>query len=332
MHPNGVFDGAWHMLRLANSRLPLLLLSSVGIAIGPATALAAEGATGFYLLGSKTSMAGFIPPPGTYLSDVNYYYSGSTDVQLQFAGLTISGGVDADAYYNIPTVTWVAPGKVLGGSVALSAMAPIGWKNVEAGVAANGVISRNLADEDTAFGDPVLGAAIGWHEGKWHYNLGGLLNVPIGFWEQGNLANIGFNRWGFDLTGAVTYLDPSIGLEVSAASGFTFNGENPDTDYKTGTEFHVEGAIVQSVSEKVAIGVNGYFYDQVTGDSGDGARLGPFKGRVAALGPVLNWNFEIGKIPVSTTLRYFREFEVKNRLEGDAGFFTLTMPLSIPER
>ena len=190
MHPNGVFDGAWHMLRLANSRLPLLLLSSVGIAIGPATALAAEGATGFYLLGSKTSMAGFIPPPGTYLSDVNYYYSGSTDVQLQFAGLTISGGVDADAYYNIPTVTWVAPGKVLGGSVALSAMAPIGWKNVEAGVAANGVISRNLADEDTAFGDPVLGAAIGWHEGKWHYNLGGRLNVEIGLWEQGNLANI----------------------------------------------------------------------------------------------------------------------------------------------
>jgi hypothetical protein len=43
----------------------------------------------------------------------------------------------------------------------------------------------------------------------------------------------------------------------------------------------------------------------------------------------MNLNFQLGKIPVSTSLKYFREFDVKNRLEGDAGYFTLTMPLSV---
>jgi hypothetical protein len=75
--------------------------------------------------------------------------------------------------------------------------------------------------------------------------------------------------------------------------------------------------------------VNGYYYDQVTGDSGSGAGLGSFKGRVVAIGPVMNLNFQVGKIPVSANLKYFREFDVENRLEGDAGYFTLTMPLSI---
>jgi hypothetical protein len=31
----------------------------------------------------------------------------------------------------------------------------------------------------------------------------------------------------------VTWLNPKIGFEVSSAAGFTFNWENPDTDYTT---------------------------------------------------------------------------------------------------
>jgi hypothetical protein len=37
---------------------------------------AAENAAGLYLLGTKTAMAGFVLPPGTYFVDVNYFYSG----------------------------------------------------------------------------------------------------------------------------------------------------------------------------------------------------------------------------------------------------------------
>ena len=310
------------MLKKSLAILALVVATALGTLTNRASA--AEGAAGFYLLGSTTTNAGILPPPGTYLIDYNYFYSGSTDFTLEIAGLILDGGVDANAYYNVPAPLWVAPGKVLGGNVAFLMLVPIGWKDVEAGL---GMV--NLRDEETKFGDLVPGMMMGWHHGNWHFKTHTLVNVPVGFWERGNLANIGFNRWAIDNAAAFTWLDPKIGLELSAMAGFTYNWKNPATDYKTGTEFHVEYAAVQNFSKRFALGINGYFYDQVTGDSGAGAGLGSFKGRVAAIGPVMNVNFQVGKIPVSTSLKYFREFDVENRLEGDAGYLTLTMPLSV---
>jgi hypothetical protein len=176
----------------------------------------------------------------------------------------------------------------------------------------------------------VANALIGWHEGNWHWNIGTLLNIPIGPWSKNSDTNISFNHWGLDTTAAVTWLDPKIGLELSSAAGFTFNWENPDTDYETGTEFHVEWALVQHFSKSFALGITGYHYQQVTGDSGAGATLGDFEGRVTALGAVLTYSFALGKIPVSTQWTYFHEFDVENRMEGDAGLLTISMPLSIP--
>jgi hypothetical protein len=309
----------------------LLLVGSTGLAAN--SVQSAEGATGTYLLGYKGSMAGYLPPPGVYVQDTNYLYSGQTNTTLRFAGLTIAGGVNADAFYKLPTLLWVVPQRIFGGNFALSATAPIGWKDVRAGISLTGpggtTISSNLEDDDTAFGDPVLGATLGWHNGNWHWNVSALYNAPIGFWQKGNLSNIGFHRSSIDTTAALTWLDPAKGFEVSAAAGFTFNFENPATSYKTGTEFHLEWAVVQNLSKAFGVGFVGYHYQQVTGDSGAGAQLGSFKGQVTALGPAINYTFQLGQIPVATSLKYLKEFNVKNRLEGDVGMFTLTVPLSV---
>ncbi|MDP1910176.1 MAG: transporter, partial [Hyphomicrobium sp.] len=69
-------------------------------------------------------------------------------------------------------------------------------------------------------------------------------------------------------------------------------------------------------------------YQQVTGDSGAGARLGDFEGRVTGLGPDITYTFMCGKVPISTELKYFHEFDVENRLSGDNGFINVTIPLS----
>jgi hypothetical protein len=322
------------MLKRSLAVLVFVLVTTFGAHTSRVSA--AEGAVGFYLLGSTTTNAGILPPPGTYLIDYNYYYSGSTDITLDIAGLIVSGGVDANAYLNVPAPLWVAPGKVLGGNIGFLMLVPIGWKDVEAGLAISGPLGgggqASVQDDETKFGDIVPGMMLGWHHGNWHFKTHTLVNVPIGFWERGNLANMGFNHWAIDNAAAFTWLDPKIGLELSAMAGFTYNWKNTATDYKTGTEFHVEYAAVQNFSKRFALGINGYFYDQVTGDSGSGARLGSFEGRVAAIGPVMNVNFQVGKIPVSTSLKYFREFDVENRLEGDAGYLTLTMPLSVAGR
>ena len=311
---------------------------------------AAEDAAGFYLLGSKGSMAGFLPPPGTYFVDLGYYYSGdaqasaAASIALRQAGkVTVQANLelDAEAYFNIPTVIWVAPEKVLGGNAGFGVMVPVGWKKIDVDLDVlatltlpNGTTLQagrefNIGDDSTAFGDPVLNATLGWHQGNWHWNVGTLLNVPIGQWDEDKIANIGFNRWALDTNAAVTWLDMTSGLEVSGAVGFTFNWENPDTDYKTGTEFHAEWAIVQHFSKTFALGLAGYHYQQVSGDSGSGAVLGDFEGRVTALGPVMTFSFELGKIPVNTEVKWLHEFDVENRLEGDAGLLTVSMPLSV---
>jgi hypothetical protein len=41
-------------------------------------------------------------------------------------------------------------------------------------------------------------------------------------------------------------------------------------------------------------------------------------------------NFQLGQVPVLTNLKYFREFDVENRLQGDSGYVTVTIPLGGP--
>jgi hypothetical protein len=247
--------------------------------------------------------------------------------------------VDANAYVNAPYALWIAPEKVWGGNVGLGVMVPVGYKRVDIGVDAslnltlpNGIEiqanrHRDFGEDSTKFGDPVLNALIGWHQGNWHWTVGALLNVPIGPWDTDSITNVSFHHWGLDTTAGVTWLDAARGHEVSVAAGFTFNWENPATDYTTGTEFHFEWALMQHFSKTFSLGVGGYHYQQVTGDSGRGASLGDFEGRVTAIGPVMTYTFICGKTPISTQLEWMHEFDVENRAEGDSGFLNVTIPL-----
>jgi len=313
------------------ARKVLLAAHAAALAIVLSTpALAVEGGTSFYLLGSKTTMAGYLPAPGFYGVVQNYAYTGSADIDFETAGLELTGGVEADAYIALPTAMWVMDQQVLGGNLGLSLTTPFGGKQVEAGAIINLLNSSqelNAKRDNWAFGDPVLGATLGWHDGNFHYSLGSLVNAPVGQWELGNPVNIGFNRWVVDTTAAVTYLNPATRIELSGAAGLTFNFENPDTDYKSGTEFHVEGAAMFHASHGVSFGLNGYALKQITGDSGSGAVLGDFEGQVFALGPAFDVTFMAGNRPVSTNLRFFYEFGVENRMEGQAGFLNVVIPL-----
>jgi hypothetical protein len=289
----------------------LLLLVSV-------PARAAEEGKSVYLLGAAASMAGMTPPPGFYFSSLSYYYDGKATGSAALSRTLGEAG-----------------GRLPGFGV----LAPTGYQNIDVTVNARSTLtlpdgttlqagrSLKLSDDTLAFGDPLALAFIGWSSGFFHWKLTGMVNIPVGSYAKADLVNMGFNRWAADVTGAMTYLNTTSGLEVSLAPGITFNGENPDTRYRTGTEFHVEGAVMQHVSKSFAFGVTGYHYRQITGDGGAGAVLGSFKGRVSAIGPNLTYNFQVGKVPVLTSFRFLHEFDAKNRLPGNAAIFTLTVPL-----
>jgi hypothetical protein len=150
---------------------------------------------------------------------------------------------------------------------------------------------------------------------------------PIGQWEQGSLVNLGFNRWAADVTGSATYLDMATGLEASAALGFTFNGDNLDLDYKTGTEMHLEWSLSQITPSGFSFGLAGYHYQQLSGDSGADARLGAFKGQVTAIGPAVGLTVPMADRALTAKFRGYYEFNVKNRVEGFAAMGTLAVPL-----
>ena len=61
-----------------------------------------------------------------------------------------------------------------------------------------------------------------------------------------------------------------------------------------------------------------------------GATLGPFKGRVTALGVTAAYNFEVGHTPVTMRARVFKEFGAKNRVDnGTSIFLSLDLPLKM---
>lgn len=124
-------------------------------------------------------------------------------------------------------------------------------------------------------------------------------------------------------------MDPTTGIDVTNVVGVTFNTENEATNYKTGNELHWDWSISKTWQSGLSIGAIGYAYKQLTDDSGSGAVLGGFRGRVTAVGASLGYDFTIGKLPVSTRVRYYHEVQTVNRFEGNAGFLSISMPLWI---
>jgi hypothetical protein len=298
-------------------------------------AQAAEAATGVYLLGSRSVGAGITPPSGLFFNNDTYFYSGKIGGEraLPLGGLLVAN-VSATTWINLPTTLWVTPVKILGGDLAFSLTAPIiGEPRVNASLLVNsprfGPIGVNASDADTAVSDLFLNSFIGWHSGNFHWQLGIGGVIPSGSYIPGQLSNVSLNRPAIDVFGTFTWLDPAIGWDLSAAAGFTFNFTNTATDYKTGDEFHLEWAATKYLTKELTIGLVGYYYQQLTPDTGTGARLGAFEGRVVALGGSIGYTFELGKIPVSTRLRVYREFETQNRMEGTAGYFTVSLPIAI---
>ncbi|MDP4006060.1 transporter [Methylobacterium sp. NEAU K] len=294
---------------------------------------AAEGAQGVYVLGNRGPLAGVIPPPGFYFESETYFYQGNLGGGRTFQnGGVVAANVKLDISANFVTPIWVTPIEILGGNLGFSITVPFGTPNVSAGAVLSSpridrIVSGRERDAVFNVGDIYLASFVGWHSGNLHWSVTALGVVPSGSYETGQLSNIALNRPAFDLSGALTYLDPALGYELSVVPGITFNWINPATQYLTGTEFHLEWSASKYLSKELSVGLVGYFYDQLTGDSGRGDKVGPFKGRVTALGGQIGYTFQVGEIPVSTNVRVLREFAVANRFAGTATYLTISAPL-----
>jgi hypothetical protein len=320
----------WRAASVGMAALFLQALSG-GFATGPAHAT--EGGAGLYVPGLRGPLAGVVPPPGFYFNNDAYYYYGELPGarRLQIGGAVVIN-VKQRAYVDFVTPIWVTPLEILGGNLAFSVSLPFGAPYVSAGaVIVAPRLGRAFAfkqrDQDFNFGDPVVSSFIGWHSGNFHWSAGVSVSIPAGGYEEGELSNVALNRPIGDIYGALTWLDPVLGLDVSGAIGFEINGENLDTDYDSGNALHADLAISKNLTKELSIGVLAAHYQQVTNDGGEGNRVGPNKGRVTALGGTVAYNFTVGQTPVSTRIRVLREVETENRFRGTIGVFTVSFPL-----
>ena len=68
----------------------------------------------------------------------------------------------------------------------------------------------------------------------------------------------------------------------------------------------------------LSLGAEGFYFKQVSCDSGAGATLGCFKGKTAGLGPVLGYIQPFSKTEsLVLELKWLAEMDTQKRLEGD---------------
>lgn len=304
------------------------------ILLSAATAAnASEGGASVYLLGSGGPGAALLPPiEGTFLATTAYHYDGKADAEKQFlVGGNLVAGLKGNINAVFPSILLAPTTDFAGGVLAIGGALPVGVPAVDVSAVLTGprggAVAVTRSDSELIIGDPLVTAALGWNRGKTHIALSGLVNVPMGDYRRDELSNLAFHRWAADVSLAGTWRDEATGWDLSAKAGFTFNGQNNWTDYTTGTEFHVEAAIEKQLSPSWSVGVQGYHFDQVTGDSGPGAKLGPFKGRVTGLGVTGAYNFKIAGKPATLRLHGAKELSARNRMEGNAVWLDFTVPL-----
>src|SRR5262249_11402201 len=119
---------------------------------------------------------------------------------------------------------------------------------------------------------------------------------------------------------------PQTGHEFSGVLGYTSNMRNNYTDYRNGTDLHFDWGASQFLGKYVQVGAVGYVYQQQSGDSGPGDKVGPFRSRVVGIGPQLGF-----VIPVSAytqaylNLKGYKDFDNENRPAGWNTWVTLVL-------
>ena len=275
------------------------------------------------------SFADSVPPAESFIARLNiasYEGSFSRTRPIPISG-TRAVGLDSDIFAAGVSLLWRPPVD-LGEkwSYAMSATIPYVWMDVSGEIASNRPIGPPLyisrSDSIDGIGDIVLMPLM------LNYNVSPDFNVnfraaayaPTGSYETGRLANTGKNFWTIEPTLGLMYFGKKNGFEASVFIGYDWNEENDATNYQSGEQFHIDGTLAQHfplAGGLIGVGVSGFYYDQMTGDTGSGAVLGDFKGRATGFGPVLSWVSKVGGSDMVAEIKWLHETDADRRLEGD---------------
>ncbi|MFZ4284994.1 SphA family protein [Variovorax sp. HJSM1_2] len=307
-----------------------ILAAAACMLVAPA-AFADEGGVSFWLPGQQGSFAAAPAEPGWSMPLMLYHTQPSAGSDKYFLnGGKVTRGLDAKAtlLFAVPTYTFKEP--VAGAQAAVGMGFAVGHEKTGVNATLSGpnggALGGGTSESVSGGSDLYPTASLKWNQGVHNTMVYSMMGVPVGAYQKGRLANIGLNHWSLDAGGGYTYLNPKEGNEFSAVLGFTYNFKNSDTDYKNGVDAHLDWAASHFVTPQTHVGLVGYFYNQLTGDSGSGATLGDFKSRVAAIGPQVGYFFPVGGRKWYVNLKAYWEFNAANRPEGWNVYAAVVIP------
>ena len=282
------------------TRTQLLVLGALLLAV-PALVAVQPPLGGHYPAGSEGIKAASLPPPGVYFKDYNQFY---------FAEDYDNGppNFKVFAYVNAPRLIWITDFKILGGYYGMDALIPIGYMDVTAGG----------QDDRFSVGDLcVEPITLSWHTKQFDVAVAYAVWAPVGCHDH--MADLGKGFWSHMLTaGATWYLDAEKTWALSALNRYEIHHEHEDFDITPGNTWTIEWGLSKSLTKTVDVGVVGYYQAQVTNDDpGSGS-----KDHVVGIGPEIS--AFCPKLGLFTSLRYLREFDAKDRSEGNNIVLTLT--------
>jgi hypothetical protein len=237
--------------------------------------------------------------------------------------------VSATSYVDSPGGFWVTPLKIFGGNYAPGVTIPVVWNSVTASVSRSGGGTVSRTGNADGLGDiefwPV---AISWSamSGDLHVNFYGGIYAPSGNYQKNQLANQGLGYWTFEPGVLISYLGQKNGFEATTYIGYDINTNNTTTDYQSGQVFHIDTTVAQHLplgKGIIGIGVNGFYLQQTTGDSGSGARLGSFEQTTAGVGPVLSYAQQFGKTTFAAEVKWLPQIDAEKTLKGNYVWFKM---------
>jgi len=341
--------------RRARFRSSLLSLVAIGVfAVGavislPAVCLADETGVSFWLPGLFGSLAAVPQQPGWSLMLINYYdsvgASGSVAVaheirigkfnQTVSVNPNVNLNAKIDAGLINPSYVFATP--VLGGQLSLGMMGIVEYNDTALNGAltlssGGAVISKqgSISQITTGFGDLYPQAIIRWNNGLNNWMVYGTGDIPVGDYSSTNVANIGIGHGAVDGGAGYTYFNPQTGHEFSAVTGFTYNLVNPSTNYQNGVDWHLDWGASQFLSKKLLVGGVGYFYEQISPDSGCHPQLCPFESGVVGVGPQIGYIFPLGPMQAYVNLKAYWEFDAHDRPSGWNAWITLSFSPPAP--
>jgi hypothetical protein len=312
-----------------------LLLTGVALAGAP-LASSDEGGVSFWLPGNFGSLAAVPGTPGWTFAAVPYYTSvaagadvaKSRDIEIgqyQITTVRLAASLASTARLIFISPSYVFETPILGGQASVGVTWLVGDDDTSlSGTLTTsistppGSITRpfNISSSISGGGDLYPLASLKWNWGVHNLMIYGMGDIPTGAYQSNRLANLGIGHGAMDGGAGYTYLNNKNGHEFSAVAGFTYNFTNTSAQYQNGVDFHLDWGASQFLSDRWFVGAVGYVYQQVSGDSGSGDRLGSFKSRVLGAGPQIGYLFPVGHLQGFLNLKGYWEFDAQNRPSG----------------